>query len=231
MASFLPTLTAEFHRLSHSTDGRRRLRRWAVAFPALAGIRDLEGVLARRSQDPTAAPAVLSALAALAPTDELAARTLLHALLPGLVHLARTAGHDDPQALEDMVSLAWERIRTYPSDRPGRVAANVLWDVRKRYRRHRRIDAPLSLPLPPSAEASVRSAEDEALDLVSLKEVVAVYRRGVISEAAYRLIVRTRFSGVPIGEIAREQNVSTHVLAQRRYLAERRLLSEMPLAG
>jgi hypothetical protein len=41
-----------------------------------------------------------------------------------------------------MVSLAWERIRTYPTTRHGSVAGNVLLDVRKRYRAHRVIDAP-----------------------------------------------------------------------------------------
>ena len=30
--------------------------------------------------------------------------------------------------------MAWERIRTYPAGRRGSVAANVLFDVRKRYR-------------------------------------------------------------------------------------------------
>ena len=70
---------------------------------------------------------------------------LLEALLPGLVRLAGITGYDDPAAIEEIVSLAWERIRTYPPGHWGSVAANVLLDVRKRYRAHCLIWAPRSL--------------------------------------------------------------------------------------
>ena len=231
MASTLTALNDEFRILARGTTARRALRRWAVTHPVLEGLDDLQAVLDLRSRRPETAQQVLSALAALSPGDELATRTLLHALLPGLVRLARTSGHDDPDAIEAMLSLAWERIRTYPADRHGGVAANVLLDVRKWYRRDRSIDAPRSTPLPASAEAAVRSAEDEALDLVSLGEVAAACRRGVISEFAFRLIVQTRFVGRSLAEIAGQEHVDAHRLAQRRYVAERRLLSELPLAG
>ncbi|MGH2395259.1 MAG: hypothetical protein ACRDGH_17505, partial [Candidatus Limnocylindria bacterium] len=85
--------------------------RWALDHPALDGLRDLDQLLERR-RNADAAHAVLTALAVLAPADDLAARTLLHALLPGLVGLAGTAACDDPAAIDEMVSLAWERIRT-----------------------------------------------------------------------------------------------------------------------
>jgi hypothetical protein len=96
--------------------------------PALGGVADLDALLESRRDD-KAAPAVLRALAVLAPGDDLAARTLLQALLPGLVRLAGLVGYDDRAAIEEMVSLAWERIRTYPARRRGSVAANVLFDV------------------------------------------------------------------------------------------------------
>jgi len=111
--------------------------------PRAARLADLDGLLERRRDD-RAAPAALRALAVLAPGDDLAARTLLQALLPGLVRLAGTVGYDDPTAIEEMVSLAWERIRTYPAGRRGSVAANVSFDARKRYRAHRLIEAPRS---------------------------------------------------------------------------------------
>jgi hypothetical protein len=53
-------------------------------------------------------------------------------------------GYDDPAAIEEMVSLTGERIRTYPARRRGSVAANVFLDVRPRYRAHRLIEAPRS---------------------------------------------------------------------------------------
>jgi hypothetical protein len=111
------------------------------------------------------------------PGDDLAARTLLQALLPGLVRLAGMVGYDDPAAIEEMVSLAWERIGTYPAGRRGSVAANVLFDVRKRYRAHGRIDAPRS---PDTAEIQVtptsRSPEDEALARVLFEQLIAAQR-------------------------------------------------------
>lgn len=62
----------------------------------------------------------------LAPVDAIAARAVLQALLRGLTQLAATTGYDDPAAFDELVLLAWERIRTYPGTRCGSVAANVL---------------------------------------------------------------------------------------------------------
>ena len=231
MSSFLAELNAEWAELSTSRQARRLIIRWAERHPVLAGVDDLAGVLRRRSRAAEEAPAILAALAALAPTEELAARTLLHALMPGIVKAAKRAAAEDPFALEEMVSLAWERIRTYPATRHGSVAANVLWDVHKRYRRHRDIEAPASAALPGGGHEVASSAEDEAIERLTLAMVVAAYRRGVVDERAYRLIIETRFAGVPLREIARQQRLTTHVLAQRRLRAERALLRELPLAG
>jgi hypothetical protein len=92
----------------------------------LRGVADLDALLERRRDD-QAAPAILRALAVLAPGDDLAARTLLQALLPGLVRLAGMGTHPH-----------------LPGRAPGSVTANVLFDVRKRYRANRLIDAPRS---------------------------------------------------------------------------------------
>ena len=235
MASFLTALNDEFRRLSASPAARRAVRRWGDQFSALAGLHSPQEVLARRSGDVRLAPEVLKALAALASDDDLAARTLLHALMPGLAHLARTAGRGDGQAIDELVSLAWERIRTYPTSRQGSVAANVLLDVRKAYWHDRAIDRGVTaMPPPPDrahARGPARSAEDEALAMVAIGQLVAARRRGVITEAAFGLIVRTRFAGIPMAEIAGELNVNPHRLVQRRYLAECRLVSDLRLAG
>jgi class 3 adenylate cyclase len=135
--------------------------------PPPRGLADLDELLERRRDD-QAAPAVLRALAVLAPADDLAARTLLQALLPGLVRLAGMVGYGDPAAIEEMVSLAWERIRTYPAGRRGSVAANVLFDATaptaastrpdrptpRRSRRRRRPARPRTRPWPGSCSNS-----------------------------------------------------------------------------
>ena len=92
-----PTLTEldrEWRELCRSTTSRLALERWASAEPALAGSLTLEAVLVERKDDAEAAPAILAALARLAVDADIAARTLLQALMPGLVKLAapRAAG-------------------------------------------------------------------------------------------------------------------------------------------
>lgn len=231
MSRTLMALDAEWRRLARSSRARRTLRGWSADHPALDGLRDLDQLLERR-RDPAQAPQVLAALATLAPTEDLAARTLLQAVLPGLVRLAGTAACDDPVAIDEMVSLAWERIRTYPPQRAGSVAANVLFDVRKRYRAHRIIDAPTRpgdhlVELPRVA----RSPEDEAVARVCFEQLMAAQKRDrVLGERALRLVLRTRLAGEPLAEVARKEGVPLDALVKRRWRAECRL-RRLPLAG
>jgi len=228
--SVLIALDTEWGRLATGPLARRRLIRWSCSQPALVGLRDFSALLERR-RDPAAANEVLAALAALAPDDELAARVLLQAMIPGLVRLAQTAGWDDPSAIDELVSLAWERIRTYPTTRHGSVAANVLWDCRKRYRRHRLIDAPKSIPLDAIdvAELSTAGVEEAVVGREILTDLCGAHRDGVISDSAFALIVRTRLDGESLSDLAVEESVTVHRLAQRRWRAERRL-RELPWA-
>lgn len=230
MTSILEELDREWSELATSPRARRALIRWTNTHCALVGLRDLTDVLAAR-RDPERAPAVLSALAALAPTDEVAARTLLQALVPGLVCLSRSSGNDDPGAIEEMVSLAWERIRTYPTSRHGSVAANVLLDVRKWYRKHRLIEAPTgSLQITGEPVDDASSPEEEVLGRLLIEELVGAERAGVVTAPVLRLILRTRVGGEPLTAVAAEQRVDPQLLCQRRWRAERRL-RQLPLAG
>ena len=220
----LTALDAEWRQLAASTEAARALSRWSELHPALRNAADLDMLLDRR-RDPGQTRAVLAALAALAPTDTVAARTLLQAMLPGLVCLAATAGRDDPAAIDEMVSLAWERVRTYPETRRGAVAGNILLDVRKQYRRHRSIEAPRSYcPSGSGPEAaSAPSAEDVVLSRLALEDLLRVHIDGTISRADLYLIVRTRLGGESLSEVAVEEHTSAHTLNQRRWRAERRL--------
>jgi hypothetical protein len=75
MSHTLRSLDAEWRRLTRTSRARRALRQWSIAHPALRGLADLDALLERRRDD-QAAPAILRALAVLAPGDDLAARTL-----------------------------------------------------------------------------------------------------------------------------------------------------------
>lgn len=234
MSEVLFGLDAEWRRVASSPVARRALARWAVVHPPLRGLADLDELLERR-RDPEKAPAILAALAELAAADELAARTLLKALVPGLVRLSTTAGYDHWDAIDEMLSLAWERIRTYPTDRPGTVAGNVLLDVKKRYRRHRRIDAPRSIVLrpspilPPGDADLARSAEDEAIDQVAFDDFLAVQRR-IVGDRGLRAVVSTRVAERSLEEVAAEENISVQTLYVRRIRAEQQLARQQQLS-
>lgn len=221
-----PTLTAldrEWAELSASPASQESLDVWRRSEPALAGLASMSAVLAERRADADAAPAILSALARLAVDDQLAARTLLQALLPGLVRLASTWAADDPAALDELVSLAWERVRTYPTSRPGSVAANVLWDVRKRYREHRAIESPESPAHEPPPADEAPSAEEIVVGRSAVDDVVAAHRHGVISGVALSLILRTRLDDAPLKVAAAEQRETACQANCIRWRAERRL--------
>lgn len=229
METILQVLDRQWPDVATSPEARRALIRWANDHEVLAGMRDLRDVLESR-RHPRVAREVLSVLAGLAPTDELAARALLQVLLPGLVRLVGTHGQSDPEAPDDLVALAWERIRTYPSTRKGSVAANVILDVRKQYLRLRR-DArmvPMFQCPEPFAEAS--SPEDQVIAALGVEEIAAALHQGLVSAAMLEAIVRTRLGGESLAEVAADQGLETEVLCQRRWRAERRLRT-LPLAG
>ena len=230
MRSVLDALDAEWRELAHSPRVRRRLRQWGRLHPALAGYPDLHEMLEARQAGPGAAQAILLGLARLAPHDELAARALLQALIPGIVRLAMTKDRDDPMAREELVAIAWVRIRTYPTTRFGSVAANVLRDTQKRYRAHRTIDVPKSLELWPQDAETSPSAEHEAMSQLMLDELVAAKARGLVSDRGLGLVLRSRVADVPLQQIAAEEGVDVHALVVRRWREEQRLRC-LPLAG
>ena len=81
--------------------------------------------------------ALLLVLLRLAPFDDLAARTVLQAMMPAVKSMTAkfsTCGAWCPDETAAVVVAAmWERIRSYPVDRrPRKVAANLSLDTRQR---------------------------------------------------------------------------------------------------
>ena len=229
MERILQVLDAEWKELAASPEGRRALIRWTNDHDVLVGLHDLNDVVACRYEE--IAYDVLLILARRSPTDEIAARTLFQMLLPGLVSLVGTVGQGDYDAQDEIVALAWERIRTYPTTRNGSVAANVVLDVRKRYLKVRHGDetTPLSSVEEPLDDPA-NSPEEQVLGLLLIEEIAAAQRDGLMTPAVLSTIMRTRLIGERLAEVAADQRVETHVLCQRRWRAERRLRS-LPLAG
>jgi len=127
-----------------SAAARTGVARWR-SDPTLGAFPDLASVVGtlRDGASPEQANQVLRALIARAATDDLAARTVLQALIPGLVNLSKRLGRGwlDEDLQAQVLTEAFERIRRYPlARRPRAIAANVIRDVLGRIHRARSED-------------------------------------------------------------------------------------------
>lgn len=113
------------------------LRSWARREPLLAGCLTLGDVVDRIDQaDAGGASALLLALIRLAHSgQQLAARVVLQALLPGLTKVASSLRleTDREARYQDVVATMWDVLAAYPVERrPNAVASNLLRDTQHR---------------------------------------------------------------------------------------------------
>ncbi len=223
-------LHAEWMDIAYSTVSRTSLAGWSETSPALNQFNDLDDLVryANRRDHALESDRVLVPLSRRAGTDDLAARTLLQAMLPGIQSVARAyrsvivAAMDDPSSL--VIGVAYERIRTYPFERrPQRVAANVLLDTRQTLKRTigrprpriESLDARMFELPDPRAVSDGACALDEAVS------------RQVLAPADAELIGLTRLDGYAISDIAAHLGESGQTLRQRRHRAEYKLRREL----
>jgi hypothetical protein len=227
MRQFLDQLDDEWTALRRSLTGRRAVAAWADD-PTLGNFMDLDAVvegIQRRGQ-PEGSDRILLALLRRADSDNVAARTVLQALMPGLKALMATyrwSGSREDVATA-VIEAAFERIRHYPCQRrPARVAANLLHDTRQTLwrdaRRERRLpiaSEPLTdrirerpTPLPDT------TATDELVDLVC-----HAVRDAKLPAQGARLILLTQVLDVPVEDLAGETGDKSQTIRKRRRKAE-----------
>lgn len=230
--STIASLGREWQTLARSPALAEALRRWSRDDPALAAfdvVGDLVAYAHSRDRHPADVDAVLAALAKKATTDDMAARTLLQLLLPGLAALARRHRWlgDAEERDQAVVAVAYERIRTYPFDaRPRRIAANVILDTAQRLLAER--DRQRREPPPNEGEQGLEaliaepgeapSASEELLELLAW-----AHRRGHLTADAVRLIALTRVAGMTPAELVPQFGCDDYRVRRRRHRAERRL--------
>ncbi len=205
---------------------RQALRCWTETQPALGQFCDLDQMLlhVHRRGHPASSDRVLAALAALAPTDDLAARALLQALLPGLKALTHSFGWrgDHEETAAAVVAGCWERIRTYPIDRrPRRIAANILLDTRQRVIRQRNRSICESDKTNPDELASDGGTVHPGVELMG--HVGDALRRRFLEPEEAKLILLTRLADVPLTRLAVGSGRTAETLRRRRRAAEVRL--------
>jgi hypothetical protein len=224
-------LDEEWIEIVRSSAARQRLASWAEESPALRGFDRLDGLIEHVNQrgQSVESDRVLVELARRACLDDLAARTLLQAVMPGMRMLARryraiaTAAGEDSVGL--VVALTFERIRTYPfRRRPGRVAANVLFDVRQRLQRTVGRTRPTIVSLESLVVEPAGMNDDVCTPRALLEEAVA---QDVIAARDADLIVLTRLHDHPVAELAAQLNCLPQTLRKRRRRAEMRLQAQM----
>lgn len=210
-------LDAEWRELVQSVEAAEAVERWRRIHVALADLTSVEDVRALR-RDEHRADDVLRALVERACHDPVAARTVLQSILPGLVRIACWYADGTPEVTAcEVVSIAWERICSYPSHRPGDVAPNLLLDVRKQMRLDRE---PVRLVPSRSVE---RSAEDVVLEAMLFEDLrrAEVARTG--GDSSFDLVVASRVNGHRVVDIAAARNERPHAVLMRRKRAEQRL--------
>src|SRR5436190_11283598 len=155
--------------LARSPEAAAALQRWSTAPELVAPDFDalVQHIWAATKPD---ADRACAALAERALADGTAARVLLQVLRPGLRTLGRrlALGGSFDDVDQELLALAWERIRTYPIDRrPAAIAANILLDIRKQYVRGILGSTSGLVPLedlPESRWPVAPSAEHESVD-------------------------------------------------------------------
>jgi DNA-directed RNA polymerase specialized sigma24 family protein len=227
-------LDREWAALVRSPDAAAALRRWSSA-PELAApdLDTLIGAIWRASKSD--ADRACAQLAGRAPSDKIAARLLLQILRPGLRNLGRrlALGGSFDDVDQELLSLAWERIRTYRVDRrPTAIAANILFDVRKYYIRAvveptRKLVSLDALPEPrwpvsPSAEHEAIDSHLQSLRCAHARLAEAV-DTGAITAVSAGVVWRTRVQQHDDADVAAELGVGIRTLQRRRQRAEREL--------
>lgn len=228
MRQFLDLLDDEWKYLATSADATLALVRWAPD-PALQGFPDLDAVVeeTQRRGRPAESDRILLALLHRAPLDQVAARTVLQAVMPGLKSLmsAYQLTGEPEDVSTAVIEAAFERIRSYPCDRrPARVAANLLNDTRQILWRAARKERKLRLVTEPLTEAAVERVAHQQTEQSPTDELVGLVAEAVrlsqVPPSGARVILLTRVLDVPIEELAGDTGAKSKTIRKRRDRAE-----------
>ena len=208
-------LDSDWCAVAASQRARDALERWADD-PVLGGARSLDDFLARTGKggDPGDADAVLRALMARATSDEIAARTVLQAVIPGLVSVARRVGaRENPDLEAEVATVAWTAIRGGKLlQRRGSIAGQLLLDVFHVVSRLRRGEQ--EQPVPPEDLARfVPTVEEHSAGRPDGREVLEfVTRSGKVPPEQLRLISDAVLDRIPVSVAARQAGLSVKAM-------------------
>ena len=204
------TFAADWAQLCRSPRLTVTLAAWAAAEPSLAGLGLDEVMLRARACSVylAASDATVAALVRLGPRHQLAQRTILQAVLPRLIRVAKHHAGWSGLSVEDLTgelaAIAWEELGRAEGRWSAHLAARLVDLVEWRYRQARRHER-YEDPTRDMAAAAGPGRMDEHLDgdLVDATRLLqAAVDRGVIGREAARILEHAAFDGLTDAEIA-----------------------------
>lgn len=231
MRTIFDDLDHEWSTVAGSGKARRALQHWAYRESALRGLSDLDHLVeyVQRRHPAAVTDPIFGAL--LRTRHDLARRTVLQALLPGLRACAaaiHTHG-EFPDTAATVVAACWQRICVHPIEHRHRaIARYLLLDVKQLVHRHLRDNSVFTtttsgLPAEPIDHVNP-SPSDELLD-----HLLDAVRAGGLPIDTARLIAATRVAGVRFDSLSVETGRSESALRKERARAERRLVAAKPV--
>lgn len=234
----LALLDGEWEQLAASPSNRRRLRCWQVERPRLRGVADL-GELVERIDDAgldESSEIVWTLLELVDGGDDVAARTVLQAIVPGLAGesawLVSWARRVAPDMLRDgeidqlVVIAGVEAVQHAAGTRRAWPISSMLRRVhRTLVRDTRAIESWRCTTSPLDDERAQASPVAEVSAGATLLDALVRARdTGAVSAAEVRLLWLIDVEGYTSVELAPDLGISPRAVAQRRLRAEHRLI-------
>jgi DNA-directed RNA polymerase specialized sigma24 family protein len=204
-------LILEWQGTAERLAARRAATRWAEQSPLLAGYRSPAQIVAAIHQagDPDRSCRLLSELLAIAAGDDLAARAVLGAIVPGLRRAVRrrwsnaaTRGpwQSEQDLAADALGAAWEAIHRHRGQRHPRPAAVIIRHVEgtlrrdhRRWCRHAVAIVPLAETL--ASEVSLSEGQARTPEEQSVTLIAEAARAGVIDPTDAALLLAVGVGG------------------------------------
>jgi len=168
---------------------------------------------------------ILAALARRAASDDVAARTLLQAIVPGLINVAKRLGAFDADRHAELVGEAFALVRCYPIERrPRAVAANLCWDTFSRLARSWRTAVAVAAREAPLEECEQTASAEPGFECVEVRDAITrVVAARHVRPGDVELVLRVGDDGERVVDRARTEGRGPEALQKCVERARRRL--------